>query len=304
MRGPSTLGVSLPSKWVKSRGIKKGDEIDLIEVDGNILIGTEKEAISETVIHIPTKEIPLDKDKYPDRYSVRTIVINALRKGQNKIKITFDSPKVLTTISSCVDEVLGYEITEQNSEQCIIDNVINLIEIDLKKHFVKFRHVITNFASLIKENIVDKKENFEEVKSTFLMVEKNYNTFCRFLMNNCQYQTREKIFLFEAVAHLYQASRNMFYASKLYNGSNFKLSRPASEYIKEVFGYVDKVIQFVASKDLGMIADLNIQKNKLTYHELNKIIAKNSKENPIILQLSFAARRMWDSVGPYVGNII
>src|SRR3989339_979242 len=111
MRGPSTLGVSLPSKWVKSRGIKKGDEIDLIEVDGNILIGTEKEAISETVIHIPTKEIPLDKDKYPDRYSVRTIVINALRKGQNKIKITFDSPKVLTTISSCVDEVLGYEIT-------------------------------------------------------------------------------------------------------------------------------------------------------------------------------------------------
>jgi len=303
-QGPNTLGVSLPSKWVKSHSIKKGDEIDVLESGANLIVGSTKEPVSEAIIHIPTKDMPLDKEKNPDRYIIRTIVINALRKGHNRIKVTFESNKILPQINNCVDEVLGYEITEQSSTGCVIESIVNLINTDFTKQLTKFRHVISNFSNLVYNNIVGNEKNFEEIKSTFLMLEKNYNTLCRFLMSDCHNQTKEKMFLFLAVNHLYEGARNMFYASQILNNSNIKLGKQGLRYAKDVFEYVNDVIGFVASKDIKEVSDLNIRKNKLVYHEVNKIISKNSKENPIILQLCFVARRMWDSVGLYLGSII
>jgi len=171
--------------------------------------------LSETKIYIPTKDISLDKDKRPDRYAVRTIVINALRKGHNKIRITFDSPKILPVINSCVDEVLGYEISEQGSNGCVIENVVKLIEGDIEKYSAKFRHVVSNFAHIVRDNIINNSDNYEETKSAFITVEKSYNTFCRFLMNDIEINAKEKIFLYTSFEYVYQAARNLFYVSKL-----------------------------------------------------------------------------------------
>ena len=41
-QGPSTLMVSLPSKWVKNKNIKRGDEINLFEQGEDIIISLEK----------------------------------------------------------------------------------------------------------------------------------------------------------------------------------------------------------------------------------------------------------------------
>ena len=40
--GPSTLMVSLPSKWVKEFGVKKGDEINITENGPNLLLESQK----------------------------------------------------------------------------------------------------------------------------------------------------------------------------------------------------------------------------------------------------------------------
>ncbi len=304
-QGPTTLMVSLPTNWIKKHGYKKGDEIEINEKDANLVVGGKQEAVSEASIHIESKKLPLDEDKYPDRYVIRTIVINALRKGHDKIRITFDSPDVLYRINSCVGEVLGYEITEQSSNSCLVEAVAALKDVDLAQYFTKFRQVLSNFAHLVQLNIIEGADNFEEIKSAFLMIEKNYNNLCIFIMHDCQNNTKEKLFLFEAIGHLYQASRNLFYAAKLHNEqTNVKLKKPFIEYYKRIFEYIDNVLKFISSKNLASIAELNVEKNMLTYHEMNKIVSQNSKESPIAIQLSFAARRMWDSVGPYVGSII
>ncbi len=38
LHGPSTLTVSLPSKWVKKYCIKKGDELDIEEKNSTLII--------------------------------------------------------------------------------------------------------------------------------------------------------------------------------------------------------------------------------------------------------------------------
>ena len=303
-QGNGTLKITLPKQWTREVGLKGGDEIDVGEDGKNIVIGGKHGFASETTIKLSSKEIPEDKDKNPNRYTIRTIVINALRKGHNKVRILFDSPKALHIINSCLDEVLGYEIIEQSSKHCIIDCVVDLKYTDFIKHFIRFRHAVLNFSNLIYKNLMQNEDNKEEIESTFLMLEKNYNSFCRFLMYNCKTDTKEKIYLFTTAEHMYQGARNMFYCSQLYNEMNSKLSKSTLNYTKEVFDYVNRVIEFITTKDISKVSNLNIMKNTLTYHEINKIICSNSKENNILLQLSFIARRMWDAVGPYVGYII
>ena len=41
-QGHNTLTVTLPSKWVKSRDIKPGDDINIKEKDNGLLITSEK----------------------------------------------------------------------------------------------------------------------------------------------------------------------------------------------------------------------------------------------------------------------
>ncbi len=303
-QGHNTLTITLPRKWCDSIGIKGGDDIELSQKDEQLIIGSESKSFTETTIHLSKNEIIEDKEKKPNKYTVRTILINALRKGHDIIKITFESQKILPIINDCVSEVIGYEITEQGSDFCTVSSMVHLKEIDFENYISRFKHILRTFSNLVNERVVLGNDNKEEIESMFLMAEKNFNSFCRFLMRGHRERTKEKIFLFYATGHLYEGIRNMFYSSRLYNKLNRELSANSLKYAKDVFKYVNKVMDFVDQKDVSKISELNLEKNKLTYHKINELICKNSKENEILLQLSFVARRMWDSVGPYTGYII
>ena len=47
--GPTTLSITLPSKWVKENNIKKGDELELDLKNNNISITTGHLKIEETI---------------------------------------------------------------------------------------------------------------------------------------------------------------------------------------------------------------------------------------------------------------
>ncbi|HLD56788.1 MAG TPA: AbrB/MazE/SpoVT family DNA-binding domain-containing protein [archaeon] len=302
-QGNGTLTITLPKQWTVDVGLKGGEEIDVREEEGNIIVGSKPETTSETTIQLEDIEISGDDEKNPNRYIVRTLIINALRKGHDKIKILFDSPKVLPIINNCVSEVIGYEIIEQGPKHCIVGSIADLKDIDFIKHFTRFKQLVHLFSNLVFKHLVQGEHRIEEIDSLFLMLEKNYNTFSRFLMYTAKRQTKEKFFLFTATEHLYQGTRNMFYCSKLYSEIGKELSQTTAKYAKDVFDYVNKVLDFITTKEISKVAELNIKKNSLTYHSINKIISSNSKENALLLQLAFVARRMWDSVGPYLGYI-
>jgi phosphate uptake regulator len=302
--GTGTLTISLPRDWVKKHGLKKGDEIDVFELDGNLCIGEQRERRSEVHITLPLLAVVDDLDKSPKRYLLRVIVLSILRKGYDKITLEYPSPSYLPKISSYVDEILGYEITEQSATFCTIENVISIINMDITKYFSKFKSSLSAFFQLVESALLHNAKNAEEIYSSFLMLEKTFNNFCRFLTHDCQNNTKEKMFLLTSMEHLYQGSRNLYYASKL----NFTLNRtPAKttlKYAKEVFDFSKDILEFISSKDLTKVADLTLRKNKVTYHDINRILTIGSEENAVIVQLCFVARRMWDSVGPYIGSII
>lgn len=88
--GPSTLTVSLPSKWVKKTSLKKGDEINL-EEEGNRLI-------ISSGINSSSKKIEIDITNMSTS-SVWRMVRALYIIGYTQITVNFDNPYIINTAS-------------------------------------------------------------------------------------------------------------------------------------------------------------------------------------------------------------
>lgn len=112
--GPSTLMISLPSKWVKKYGIKKGSELDVEENGGSIIVSS--------------KESDSTKSKYIDLGKLDKIVyrmIGALYKGgYDEVRIKFNSPNQLNDLLDVLSRTCpGFEVIEHGKDHLVIKEI-------------------------------------------------------------------------------------------------------------------------------------------------------------------------------------
>jgi phosphate uptake regulator len=116
LHGPSTLTVSLPSKWVKAHNIRKGDELNVDEVGNLLNVYTGDE-------HLLTKRIKVDFSEL-DNQSVRIILSVLHKSGYDEIEVAFKDPSILSILQERINSrLIGFEIIEQRGNMCIIKNV-------------------------------------------------------------------------------------------------------------------------------------------------------------------------------------
>lgn len=113
----STKLVSLPKKWADKYGIKKGDEIEVEERGGSIIITTEKDiSSSKTQIDFKGKELLIHR-----------ALSSLYRGGYDEITITFEKPSELEIIQSTISqELIGFEIIEQGRNHLTVKQVSHI----------------------------------------------------------------------------------------------------------------------------------------------------------------------------------
>jgi len=116
LHGPSTLTISLPTKWVHAHGVQKGDELEVIENRESLTISTDKQSI-------PVKRTKLNLvGVSPD--SVLSSVAVMHKSGFDEVEVSFDSPVTLKVIQDVIQSTLiGYEIIEQHKNGCLIKSI-------------------------------------------------------------------------------------------------------------------------------------------------------------------------------------
>lgn len=123
--GPSTLIISIPINWAKTYGIKPGDELEVEEKAGNLIVSSEGGKVLGAI------EIDVTG---MDRTSIIMFVRNLYRRGYNEIKVNFNKPtahhfrtgediNILTIINEEVNRLIGMEIIEQHDNFCIIKEI-------------------------------------------------------------------------------------------------------------------------------------------------------------------------------------
>ncbi|MBD3318663.1 hypothetical protein GF342_02020 [Candidatus Woesearchaeota archaeon] len=116
-QGAATIMISLPSKWIKDRGLQKGQEVSIRESAGDLVISADVQGIKRTEITIPTA-----KD-YLNRF-IDTPYI----QGYDEVLVHFQDPAVIDKITRRTDFLLGFEVVSQTSNSCLVKNVAQGME--------------------------------------------------------------------------------------------------------------------------------------------------------------------------------
>lgn len=148
-QGPSTLMVSLPSKWVKENNIKKGQELN-VDLINNQLVIYNKAVQLERKMNLTVKT----KEDYLDRS-----VMGPYREGYNEIYIKYEDPGVVEKVRETLHFLLGFEIVDQTSNSCTIKNISEGSEEDYPTMFRRMFQILLTMTEACLEYARTRDEN-------------------------------------------------------------------------------------------------------------------------------------------------
>jgi len=173
-QGHNTLTITLPSEWSKKLNLNAGDEVDLVEDSGSLIVnGKQNNGFKTTTIDITGFSVPM----------LWRFFQSAYREGYDEIKLTYDPGKkgyegvynyyashfeytrvgekvvkkpVLDMISELVNRFVGMEIIDHGEGYCIIREMgeVSSKEFDnsLRRIFLLILDLFDKTIDLIKEN--------------------------------------------------------------------------------------------------------------------------------------------------------
>ena len=155
-----TIVVSLPAKWVREQGIKKGDEIDIEENKSQLIISSESKALTEKKI--------IDISKIEKTY--KRIMGAALKAGYSEIEIKFNSYKQLKIIEDHIRFAFStFTIANQTKDSIILkrfykDDYENYESV-LKRYFLLNNYLAEETGKAFEKNDFDWMKQNTIIKS-------------------------------------------------------------------------------------------------------------------------------------------
>ncbi len=197
--GPSTLTISLPSKYAKDNNISEGNDLEVTQIGSNLLIGREKELHRKAHINFTLKDKKLEllfngdtKKTYQLKQSitkrtVRILVGTAYRLGYDQLDLTFDDPKVIDIVQEQIREVLiGFEIIDQGIDHCSISHIAMEDDTNLPSFTERLYQIIISMIRMIHENLSNNTPIVAQARDLELMSNKIEN-FCERVINKRGY---------------------------------------------------------------------------------------------------------------------
>jgi len=271
LHGPSTLTVSLPSKWVKGNNIKKGDEINVEEAGAMLKIYSGE-------ANLLTKKTSIDVSNL-DSQSIRIMITVLHKSGYDEIEVKFKDAGTVKVIQERINSrLIGYEIIEQKGNYCVLKNVAgdNLPELNtlIRRSFLVALSMANNSLEEVKNSDMKKLKEL-------LVLEKTNNkivNYCQRLLNKKPYKDEKTVFtyliiwLIESICDDYRDLINV-----ILNQPKFKISPVAlrlyaeinnlfSDYYNFYYKYSDKQFEIMQHKIIELKQALN--KTKFSNQEI------------------------------------
>lgn len=138
---PTSLGMSLPAKWVSSHKLKKGDSIDLKDNMGVL----EIRALS---YKLPEKAISIDCKKYGKLIKRR--FDNLSKAGYDEIKLSFDDESELLPIKDSLrNEATMFEIIHRSEHSVTLRSVREITPDELDNIYKRILFIILEECDLL-----------------------------------------------------------------------------------------------------------------------------------------------------------
>jgi len=222
--GPSTLMISLPSKWCKHFNIQKGAELELEEQGSELKIKTESSKTSS--------EITIDIRDLSERTS-KYLLGGTNRVGYDIINIKHNKNQIEYLNKLFKDIYLGFIISEQLSENTVFKKISQESEEELDSILRRAFLVTLNLSEIVTKKI--KENKFNELKDS-LALEQTTNQLtdhCHRLLIKFGYKNYTK------TSFLYIISWNLEkiadeYKSIINNLNNSRINKDLVNFLEEI----------------------------------------------------------------------
>lgn len=299
--GQNTLTVSLPSKWVKTTGLKAGDEIDVVEDNKSLIISSEGKSLS-----LNKKRAKVNVDGFC-KVMVSRIIQELYFEGLDEIEIRYNESyiddfkkgnkiKIDQHINKLLNRLIGIEIIEQSTGKIILGSLmdhetVSDVNIIQKRLFFLIKNLVDEFLLAL-------DENFEEFNKGLYDYHDNITKFTLYYLrllksSNISDGKKMRLFsLFMAIDGIIDKIRH--------TGERIveikKITKLTKETISDCFGL------FIEFFDM-------ILKSKISLPEIKKIINKRynlvnkvlkTKYNTDEIKITMEARVMLDIMGDFL----
>ncbi len=212
-QGHNTLTITLPSKWANDRGVRPGDDIDVVEQEKSLVISTEGNGAipSSTVIDISGLTTPLIWRYISSAYRAGydEITVNSIGRGRKDLYSAFsyntleylkDSSQSrisglhmtpMETVSACVNRLIGVEIIDQKSNYCLIKEMGEVTDKEFNNALRRIFILLQTEAESITEGLVGKTEGLKAIHIVDTNLDR-FEDFCFRVLNKKGYSTMRK----------------------------------------------------------------------------------------------------------------
>lgn len=181
-QGRNALTVTLPSAWLKSRGLNAGDTVnlDIRNHEVRVKVG-HISAFSEIEVDVKNEEKSIIWHK----------IIGAYIEGYDRIIITHNSPEVMQTLGT---SLYGMIVERHTDTITVIKSLITVPENTLDVLMRRAAHMLVH-QSVLLEQVADGKLKVEQLKKQEYILDSNIYYCQRFLNKYEDHQHSYRFFL-------------------------------------------------------------------------------------------------------------
>ena len=291
-QGAATLMISLPSDYVKRFGLKKGQEINVLDVKNSLLI-TTSEQNDRKEIHFSFASV--------SESAIRLTLINAYRAGYDIITISNSNPTQKVIIQEVLQNyLLGLEITKDDEHSCVLENVT---EPNKENFETLFQKLFSNIHLMIEGTEKHLKDNTAFDYRSLMFNIQRYDNFCRRIITKQNVYSERAVFLWNYLSILIHSPRELYHLNKYLHSAS-----PDTQEENKTIAILLSTLKVIAAlireayhhKDIKIIEEIHHNVNKILSAEVYPALEKQ-ENNVAIHHLSNAIRHLHLSTSPLIG---
>lgn len=182
--GGSSYIVTLPKEWIKKRGIKKNDVLNLMsQPDGSLLISDESQNERDR------KTIEIDVEKIDRTNLLFRMLVGAYIKGYTSIVVSSASPLTASLreiVRKFVKNTVGLEIIEEDEKKIEISDLLSPLEMPFNRTIKRMYMLVKNMhkdavfglSNGDKKILAEIIERDTEIDRLYWLIAHQYNSVC------------------------------------------------------------------------------------------------------------------------------
>lgn len=259
-----TLVISIPSDWISSQGLSKGDEMDLAVEDYKLIITPPQKILAHKTITIDAKNIV--------ERVLRWKISSFHKKGYDEIIITNYSDEQNKIIEELIKDLfVGFIIKEKSSLRIVVGQIA---AVDVKEFDATLRRAFRQ----LKEMAEQTQKAFENNDSQLLVAQvdnehtnNKLTNFCERLLNKHLKQKEDGHFWYVIAWNLEKIADNFKYIANYY-GEKPNISKESLDLYVKTKTYLDGFVDMLYDFDIKKLVNLSKTKKELENECINLLV--------------------------------